>query len=229
MLIIDMKQAMRGSKLIALGLTDGFRLEPPDTAAPTATHAATPTATHAATPAAMPTTTHAATPAATPAATHGHAGHLAASATPPACSGALFSRDERQLLDRLAKQGQRVVVLLDEDPLQRQRASGESASVDYLWISPKYLDVPGFAAARGEALARLCHRRGMRMGDVAYIATSPLDREVAMGAGRVLALADAGDAVRRLADMVLPARAAGGLVAALLRARAFNPRSRDQS
>lgn len=141
----------------------------------------------------------------------------------------LFYEDERCLLDRMAAQGQRVAILLDDSPVLRGRAALEGAQVDFVPVSPDVLGAPGFSTARGEALASLCHRRSLRMGDVAYIATGPLDREAAMGAGRVLALADAGDEVRRMADAVLPPRSSGGLVLALLRARAFSPKPRDQS
>ena len=174
MRIIDMNQALRGSRLVAVGLSAGF------------------------------------------------------------CVGAqgesgLFYEDERDLLNRMAAQGRRVVALLDDTPPLRAQATAEPAQVDYAWVSPESLHVPSFPVARGEALAALCHRRSLRMGDVAYIATSPLDREVAMGAGRVLALAEAGDEVRRMADVVLPARSAGGLVLALLRARVFSPKQRDRN
>lgn len=172
--IIDMNQALRGSRLVAVGLSAGF------------------------------------------------------------CVGAqgesgLFYEDERDLLNRMAAQGRRVVALLDDTPPLRAQATAEPAQVDYAWVSPESLHVPSFPVARGEVLAALCHRRSLRMGDVAYIATSPLDREVAMGAGRVLALVEAGDEVRRMADVVLPARSAGGLVLALLRARAFSPKQRDRN
>lgn len=174
MRIIDMDRALRGSRLIVVGLSAGFSFG-----------------------------------------VQGESG--------------LFYEDERCLLNRMAVQGARVAILLDDLPMLRERASLESAAADYIWVSPESAGMPCFPTARGEALAALCHRRSLRMGDAAYIATSPLDREAAMGAGRVLALADAGDEVRRMADNVLPARASGGLVLALLRARAFNPKLRDQS
>lgn len=168
MRIIDMDQAFRGNKLVAVGVSAGFCLD-----------------------------------------MQGVAG--------------LFYEDEQDQLNRMATQGHRVAVFLDDVPPLRKRAALESAAIDRIWAAPGVLGVPGFSAARGEALAALCHHRSLRMKDVAYIATSPLDREVALGAGRVFALADAGDEVRRMADAVLPARASGGLLMALLRAQAYNP------
>lgn len=64
---------------------------------------------------------------------------------------------------------------------------------------------------RADALARLCRKLGIFLANTAVIATSPHDVPLALEAGLVLAVADAGPACLALADAHVPARHAGGI------------------
>ena len=62
------------------------------------------------------------------------------------------------------------------------------------------------------------------MGDLSHMIDGFPNQDV-----NAALVAEAGDEVRYMADVVLPARSAGGLVLALLRARAFSPKQRDRN
>lgn len=64
-------------------------------------------------------------------------------------------------------------------------------------------------------LATICRRERATFASTAVVATRPEDLPLLLEAGCALALADAGEACRAAADRCLPARAEGGLIAAL--------------
>lgn len=64
---------------------------------------------------------------------------------------------------------------------------------------------------RAERLARLCRKLNVPLKHTAIIAASPRDVPLALEAGLVLAVADAGPECLAVADMRLPARSADGI------------------
>ncbi len=64
---------------------------------------------------------------------------------------------------------------------------------------------------RADGLARLCRKLNVPLKHTAIIAASPRDVPLALEAGLVLAVADAGPACLAVADVCLPARSADGI------------------
>lgn len=64
---------------------------------------------------------------------------------------------------------------------------------------------------RADGLARLCQELNTSFEHIAVIATSPRDAPLALEAGLVLAVADAGPACLAVADALFPARGADGI------------------
>lgn len=64
-------------------------------------------------------------------------------------------------------------------------------------------------------LATICRRERAAFASTAVVATRPEDLPLLLEAGRAFALADAGTACWTAADLHLPSRAEGGLIAAL--------------
>ena len=64
---------------------------------------------------------------------------------------------------------------------------------------------------RADGLARLCQELNISFEHTAVIATSPRDAPLALEAGLVLAVADAGPACLTVADALFPTRSAGGI------------------
>lgn len=64
---------------------------------------------------------------------------------------------------------------------------------------------------QADGLAHLCRELNVPLKHTAIIATSPRDVRLALEAGLVLAVADAGPACLAVADMCLPARSANGI------------------
>lgn len=68
---------------------------------------------------------------------------------------------------------------------------------------------------RAHALAALCRELGWDLAGVIVIASSPADLPLALEAGRVIALEDAGRACRAIAKTVVAERSNGGIIEAI--------------
>lgn len=129
-----------------------------------------------------------------------------------------FTSAERDVIARAGAGGLQIIVFTD---LDEERAAVEFGDVDDLALvvpcDSRLMPGPPLTrrAARVEALTTVLQGWGMGLDDVAVIGAEPIDRDMLMVAGVPIALEGAGYDALSVADLVFPARAAGGLIRAI--------------
>lgn len=121
--------------------------------------------------------------------------------------------DEARALARAQKRGFRIAVATS-----RSRAEAGRILLDELGEVSVLSDDDARVAGRvdrAHALAALCRELETSLASVIVIASAPADLPLALEAGRVIALGDAGRACRAVAKTVVAERSDGGIIEAV--------------